>query len=443
MHNAFQQVSSLKKTIMATAAGMLMTASFISAPAQAQQQALPAPQAQETVAATINDTMISTFDVRQRMRLMIVTSGGRIPESAYGQLQEKALRDLVEENLKLQEAERLEFEVDPEMIEEELADIAAGARMSVAQLDQQLLAQNIAPVTIRNQIKARLVWQRLVSARYRSRIRISDDEIDDMMELIKADTLGEQYLLSEICLPVADPSREQQIFNAGMQMIGEMRKGVPFDALARQFSVCQSAQKGGDIGWVRKAALAPELLEVVSQLEEGSVSIPTRQEGIMRIMAMRQKRNLVDGGGTKSYEIAYAGAPLSIGDERAREAFAKLKQTNACAGGELSVDLGQDIGVTLLPMMPAEALEEPFRGPISAMERGDVSEPIVSGGAYHAMLICNIDEGLGLPSRDQIENRLFAEELELVSRRYLRDIERDSSVDIRMTAGDGEPSPTG
>ena len=416
------------KSILSSAATGLL-ALICATSAQAQEV-----QATEAVAATVNDEMISTFDVSQRMRLMLLTSGGRIPESAYPQLQKRALQDLVDEKVKLQEAGRLEFQISPEQVEEEFGRIAASVGATIPQLEQQLLSQQIAPSTLRDQLRSRLVWQRLVAARYRDRVRVSDEEVDEVMDRLMADTSKEQYLISEICLPIEDNVSSQEIYNAGMQMIEQMRNGVPFDALARQFSYCTSAANGGDRGWTSLAEMEPELATVVEKLNEGSVSIPTPHDGMMHIMAVRSKRE-PKVAGTKTYEVAYAGAPLYVGEQTAREAFAKLNQTNVCAGtGELSIDLGSDIGVTLLSNVPEDAMELPFRAPVGALERGEVSDVITTANGYHALLLCAKDEGLGLPPREAIEDKLFADQLELISRRYLRDLKRDSAVDMRLTS---------
>ncbi|MGV6801763.1 MAG: peptidylprolyl isomerase [bacterium] len=400
---------------------------FASLSTMAQQQ--PQIQASESVAATVNDHMISTFDVRQRMRLMLLTSGGRIPESAMPQLQQRALEDLIEEKLKTQEAERLEFDIDPSEVSNELGRIAASSRITPQQLEQQLISQGVAPVTVEEQIHARLVWQRLVAAKYRSRVRVSEDEIDDVLDRLRKDSSNEQFLVSEICLPAEDPSKVEEVRQAGMQIIQQMQNGAPFGALANQFSVCSTAANGGDLGWVRSGELTPELDQVLKQMKKGTVSIPTAHEGIVYIFAMRDKRAAATAG-TPTYQIAYASAPLSIGEAAARTAFAKFKKSNACHGGELNIDLGADIGFSTLPPLPASEVEAPFRSVMASLERGETSEPIANGNYYHTMMLCEKDEGLGLPSRAKVKDRLSSQQLSLLSRRYLRDIRRDSSVEI-------------
>ena len=53
------------------------------------------------VAAVVDDKVITTFDVDQRTLMMIIGSGREAPADMIPQLRERALKDLVDESLKL------------------------------------------------------------------------------------------------------------------------------------------------------------------------------------------------------------------------------------------------------------------------------------------------------------------------------------------------------
>ena len=50
----------------------------------------------------------------------------------------------------------------------------------------------------------------------------------------------------------------------------------------------------------------------------------------------------------------------------------------------------------------------------------------------HVAYICEKDEGLGVPPRAAIEDRIFRRQLSLLGQRYLRDLERKSTVEMRV-----------
>lgn len=385
----------------------------------------------ESVAAVVNDTVITTYDVRQRMRLMLLSAQGRIPMEALPQLQQQALRDLIEEKLKLQELAKFEVEATDQDIAKEMSMIAAQSNMTVKQLEESLAAQGISINSLKDQIKTGMLWPELVRGRFRDRVRVSDDEVENTLERMREDASLEQYLISEICIPVDDPSQAQQYYEGSLQLIEQMRRGVPFSVVAQQFSACTTAAVGGDLGWVRSGELAPELDSAIRQLDPGSVTNPIPSQGAFMILAVRDKREAVVKG-EPTFTLAYAAAPESVGENTARLAFEKLPTADACSGRALRQDLGANVGFTLLENMTLDSIEPDFREWIEDLDRGETSPVIKAGGAYHAAYVCDKDEGLGLPSRDALESRIFSRQLERISQQYLRDIERKSSVDIRL-----------
>ncbi len=66
------------------------------------------PHLSESVAALVNDDPISSYDLRQRMRLLVATSGVQPTEDNLPQIEREALRGLVDERLEMQEVKAIE-----------------------------------------------------------------------------------------------------------------------------------------------------------------------------------------------------------------------------------------------------------------------------------------------------------------------------------------------
>jgi len=62
----------------------------------------------EGVAATVNDDIVSTYDLRQRVLLMLVTYGVQATEPNLRALEREALKNLVDERLEMQEIKTIE-----------------------------------------------------------------------------------------------------------------------------------------------------------------------------------------------------------------------------------------------------------------------------------------------------------------------------------------------
>ena len=53
----------------------------------------------ESVVAVVNDDIISTYDLVQRMRLLVVPSGIQVSDQNLPQIRDEALRSLIDEHL--------------------------------------------------------------------------------------------------------------------------------------------------------------------------------------------------------------------------------------------------------------------------------------------------------------------------------------------------------
>jgi len=80
-----------------------VTAAAALAAALAGAASPAAAQYAEGAAAIVNDHVISTFDVRQRATLLLVSAGIQSTPEMLQRAQAQALRDLIDERLQLQE----------------------------------------------------------------------------------------------------------------------------------------------------------------------------------------------------------------------------------------------------------------------------------------------------------------------------------------------------
>mgnify|MGYP001971375397 CR=1 FL=1 len=101
------------------------------------------------------------------------------------------------------------------------------------------------------------------------------------------------------------------------------------------------------------------------------------------------------------------------------------------AMANVAVDLGSDLSGKMEGISPS-ALSGPIRQAVSNLDQGKPSNVIrVDGGALMVM-ICNITEESNLPTRQDIENRLRIERLDILARRKLRELRRQAFIDIRI-----------
>lgn len=409
-----------------------MLAAMAAAPASAQEGvpplaggAAPNAAAVEGVAAIVNDEVISTIDVRNRAILLLASSGIEPTEQDLQRAEAQALRSLVDERLQLQEAREFEITIEPREVDTRLEAIAEQNGATVDQLTRQLASIGVPISTLRTQIEADIAWQRLVGGRYGPRVRISDGQVTETMSRIMSNAAKPQMLVSEIVIPAENREERIQARQTAEALLAQMRQGAPFPLVARQFSAAPTAASGGDLGWLAAGELRPELERAIEQLRPGQVSEPIDAPGGVYILALRERRAGVDMRAATKFNLREIIAPASAREELERA----RRRAAGCEGAERMASNVRGASLVDLGDVAQADLSPEFSAAIENAEVGEAS-PIMPMGENVAMLIVCAKgaEGEGLPSADEVEDRLFEQELAMLSQRYLRNLRRESTI---------------
>ena len=86
--------------------------------------------------------------------------------------------------------------------------------------------------------------------------------------------LPSRFRIRELVLPKGVTPEEQKDTETRLAEIqAELKKGTPFETLVK-YSTAPSRSTGGDLGWLNKGVLRPDLEEAVLGLKPGQVSAP-------------------------------------------------------------------------------------------------------------------------------------------------------------------------
>jgi peptidyl-prolyl cis-trans isomerase SurA len=395
----------------------------------------------ESVAAIVNDEIISTYDLAQRMRLLIATSGIQPSQDTLPQFQRQALVSLVDEHLQLHELKRVEKQqkitiiATDDEVREEISSMAAENNMKVDQFLGVLKAQGIGPETLYQQVRASMSWQRWIQGRYGSRLRIGEDQIKATQARLEAVASKPQYQLSEVLLDANRTGGMQQALQGAQSLITQIQQGAPFPAVARQFSAAPTAASGGDAGWVSPGEMPAEVDAALEQLRPGQLSAPIQVKDGVYIIYLRNKRA---GSGATLVNLKQAAIPLpeTASDADIATARAALTTVRNAAKGcdDLEAAAAKSPGVVAGDLGEAEIadLAPEFREAAQSLEPGQISQPIRTKVGFHLVAVCGKHaSGASQLSHEQIENRLFGQQLSLVARRYMRDLRNSATIETR------------
>ena len=258
--------------------------------------AAPVTQPEFTLAdgivATVNDQVITGFDLRQRILAVIVMSQVQPTEENIPAIQQQALQALIEERLQAQEIATYEtLKISDEDVSQEIAGMAQEAGTTPENYLAFLAQGGIRPSSMREQLRTEIGWRELVRGRFGSRSRVSRAQVDQAVRQLTEAASKPQYLIGEIYLEANRVGGQQAALNGAEQLVAQMVQGAPFQNVARQFSAAPSAARGGDAGWVVQGSVQPALQTALESLQVGQLSRPIPVEGGVYIIYMRDKRS--------------------------------------------------------------------------------------------------------------------------------------------------------
>lgn len=394
--------------------------------AMAQTTAPTAPNVQqiEGIVAVVNDDPISFTDVRQRAQLLLLSLGGRQPtQEQIQQITTQALEQLIDEKLQLQEAAEYEVEVSENEVAASIDRLAQQSGLTRDALVQSLLQSGINPSSLEDQTRADIAWRRIMGGLYGSRIRISDNQIQEQMKRLRADAKKEQYLTSEIFLYAPTEEDKTQALQAANSILEQLRQGAPFDVAAQRFSSAPTAATGGDMGWIVLDDIDDERKGALQALEQPGFTPPVVVEDGIYLLNVRSKRDPSD----TTTVVDVTRVTVADGSEAALQQA--VSQITDCDTIDAVVDADENLRSVSLNDLNVDDLGQEGKSMVMTTDVGTATDIFAQSGTLAVMFVCDRKDNVeALPSRDQIEDRLYSQQLGMISERSLRNLRREATI---------------
>jgi peptidyl-prolyl cis-trans isomerase SurA len=148
-----------------------------------------------TATVVINGQVITGTDIDQRVALIVNASGGKVAPEELERLRLQVLRNLMDETLEIQEAKTQKIEVSDSEVNDTYDRVASQNFHQTPQaLDAYLHKIGSSPASLKRQIRGEMSWQRLLSRNVEPFVNVSDEEVKEVMDRLKASKGTEEYL---------------------------------------------------------------------------------------------------------------------------------------------------------------------------------------------------------------------------------------------------------
>lgn len=414
--------------------------------AQAQPvtpKAIPhSPADGSVIVAVVNGEAISLGDVDSRRRLFALSTGLPMTADVLARLTPQVTNQLIDERLRLREMQRRNIVVPDKDIAAAITEIETRNGMPPGTLRRRLAADGVALRTMIDQIRVQTGWGQVLREVVVAQPPISDADIAQRTEALRAQIGQTEFRLGEIFVPVSNPARIDEARRFADTIIQQLRAGAPFQMVAAQFSQSQTALQGGDQGWVQTFEIDPAVLRVLQEMPIGAISNPLPVAGGLSIVTLRARREIGREQATmvSARQVFFRFATRLNQDQPTEAQRQILEQTRklsttikTCADMEAAAkaagdERGGNPGEIRLETVVLPTLKQ-LMGTLPIEK---VSQPLIADDGVALLMVCSRESrNADLPSKAELTDRIINERVEMISRQLMRDLQRRAVIDRR------------
>jgi peptidyl-prolyl cis-trans isomerase SurA len=235
----------------------------------------------DRIVAVVGERPILLSDVQRRARPFRarMAAAGATPQQlqqAEVQLQKELLQRMVDERLEELAAEKAKLSISRDEVDAAMANVASGARMSVADLLREAASQGLTEGEYREELRRQLLEGRLFQLRGRGRPRASEAEARAAFDRWSKQPQNAQPVVHVALLPMRVRPEERSADEARIREAkAALDAGRPFCEVVQAYADDATARATcGDRGPQPVSALLPALTGAVAGLATGAVSEP-------------------------------------------------------------------------------------------------------------------------------------------------------------------------
>lgn len=400
------------------------------------------------IVAVVNSEPVTNSEVQaMRNRMLRELASRRAPLPPAEQLTQQALDALINEKAQLQQAKDQGIKIEDDQIDQAEANVAANNQLTREAFHQRLTQEGMTVAAFREQLRHQLTLSRLREREVESRIRISDQDIDQFIqeEVKGAPQAAAELNIAMVLIAVpesASPAEVKTLEDKAQEIARRARAGEDFAQLAKTHSqASDKGARGGEMG-LRPADRYPELfVEAIGSLPVQGIAGPVRSGAgfhILKLLERRQSAPAMTVVQTRARHILLRPTAQLSRDQAVallqdvRRQIQSGRTSFARAAQQMSQDGSAAQGGDLGWVGPGQFVPE-FEQVMNRLQAGQISDPLVSRFGVHILEVLERRK-VAVPEkeqRDMARAALREKRLDETYERWVEDVRGKAYVEMR------------
>lgn len=408
----------------------------------------PVVQEIETIAAVVNEDVITRTELEKRLQLIkqqLQQKGTPLPPDNL--IRKQVLDQMVLERLQLQEADKLGIRIDDETVNQVIANLARENNMSLEQFREVLGREGFGFREFRDNIRQELILTQLRKQRVANRIKVTEREIDNYLATM-ATRKGRntEYHLAQILIALpeaASPEQVQAARETAEDILARLREGADFAQTAIEVSNGRHSLEGGDLGWLKAGQIPTIYSGLITDMKEGEISNVIRSPSgfhIVKLLETRGDENRHVVHQTHARHILIKPTEV-LSLEEARDRITKLRQRIVEDGANFAIlaetnsddpgsaSQGGDLGW----VNPGTMVPE-FEKQMNALQPGEISKPFQTEFGWHIVQVLDRRDydDTSKVRRSQARQNIGQRKTNAALQTWLRELRSEAYVEYRL-----------
>lgn len=376
---------------------------------------------QAKIAAVVNQHAITQRELNARLDFAIATLNMPKTKESKDSMRHSVLQNLIVEKLQAATALEAGIKISEEEIKMSLENLAKDNGMTVEQLSNKFKEMGIKIDTLKDRLRAQVLWARFIRAMFGKQVKITDSDVEKEYGKLQKNSDSDQYELIEIILPIdsKNPAKTKQDADRLYQQVNKPMTN--FRMVAQQFGA-----QSGYAGWKTTKQMDKEVANVIASLNVGGVSKPIEVQSSYRIVKLVDKK-VAGHGSHRSRKISLARVGIRLPDEMTEENIAILENITHHIKGAKNCKDFQKVGSDanghseISKEQPMSDFPEPLQVILDNLAPNQVAGPVQDGPEVSFFMICTVKnpEKEEAPDKKEIKQMLEQKEFSRHAMRFL------------------------
>ena len=412
-------------------------------PAAASSEPRPA----DFIVAVVNSEPITNNEVQTRLTRIEqqLSRQGSVPPR--NQLAREVLERLIVERAQLQLARTLSVRPEDAAVEQAVATVARQNQLSLDELKSRLAADGVDYTRFRADLRDELTLVRLREREVDSRVKVSEQEIDQFLREREAQAQSGPELLNiaQILVAVPEAATPEQVSALqakAQRALARIRAGEAFAAVAAEMSDNAQLPSGsGDLGLRPVERLPTLFVDAARDLPAGGLAGPLRSGAGFHVIKVIEKKSgaaAISVTQTRARHILLRLSP-QLTEQAAKDKLADFKRRITAGQADFamlardnsqdgSAKEGGDLGWASPGMFVPE-----FEQVMNQLAPGQMADPLVSRFGVHLMEVLQRRDAT-LSEREQrevVRNLVRERKIEEAFNQWVQDVRGRAYVEFR------------